>query len=428
MVIDLNDIESFEEIIIDELYDLTIEDNSNYFLSTNTKSILVHNSSKTQDAFHLIETFCDHNRDKPLKIGIFRNTLKDCREKTYDDFKKFLKQIRGIYNVDNARGELSSPTYNLYGSTIEFRGLDDETEQKGYDIVFINETLEVESETKIIGLIMRCTKLCIFDWNPKYTQHWVFEWENRPFVYFTKTTYKNNKHLEKSIVTFIESRSPWNLEDLYLPKNERRPNIENVKNKTCDEWWFEVYGMGIRANRDGLIFPNVTWINSFPNDSELDVFGYGLDFGFTQDPSAFVKVGLKENKEGKSDLYLDLKIYEPTANADVLFDMIKLIEPNYENYNVWADCSAPLMIGDLRRFGMNIYAVTDKSIMYGIDLMNRFNIHIVYSPEFKKEQENYCYRTIHGIAVNEPIDKFNHAFDASRYFCLSELRRYHINN
>jgi len=54
--------------------------------------------------------------------------------------------------------------------------------------------------------------------------------------------------------------------------------------------------------------------------------------------------------------------------------------------------------------------------------MKRFNIHIVRSKNFKKEQENYMYRVIHGIKVNEPIDKYNHLWDASGYACQHELR------
>jgi len=430
MEIKLEDIASVEEINRDIVYDISVQDNHNYFLDCDC-DILVHNSSKTMDAFHFIYMFCDQNRATPLKVGIFRNTLKDCREKTYDDFKTFLgEKILNVYNPNNARRELTSPDYNLFGSSVEFRGLDEETEQKGYDIVFVNEALEISNERKIDGLKMRCRKLMLFDWNPKLTQHWIFKYEGRPNIFFTKTTYKNNKHLEKSIIAEIESKSPWMLEDLHLPEDERRPHLENIKNNTVDEWYFKVYGMGIRANRDGLVFPNVTWIDKFPDN--LDKIGFGLDFGYTQDPSAFVKVGLEEIKTPgkKSNIYLELRIYEPTKEATILFNKINLVEPNIKDYRIWADSADPLMISDLRRMKLNIRAVekTKGSIVYGCDLMNRFNIHIVECKEFKAEQENYAYKTIHGIQVNEPIDNFNHAWDASRYFVLSELRRFYLNS
>lgn len=374
-------------------------------------------SSKTWDAFHFIVTFCDHNRnsDKPLEIYILRKTLTECRDKTFEEFKKVL-QIIGIYDRE-CHTSFPKPNYNLWGNIIKFRGLDDEKDSEGYpsDITFVNEMLEIENESLIAGIKMRCRKLFMGDWNPKFTQHWAFEYEGRPDTYFSKTTYKNNKHLEKSVVKEIQSYDP-NIE-------------ENVKNGTADEWRHKVYGKGERANRDGLVFPNVTWIDKYP-ETGLDKELYGLDFGYTQDPSALVKVGFKAIKtEGKkSNLYLQLKLYQPTKDVDLLINAIKAVEPNIKDYRVWADSADPLMIADLRRMGLSIFAVNKfkGSITYGIDLINRFNIHIVYDADFKKEQENYCYKTIHGIATNEPIDKHNHAMDATRYPVISELRRFYI--
>ena len=115
-------------------------------------------SGKTCDTADLIFTFCDHNRNRkmPLEIGVFRNTLKDCREKTYEmDFKKQM-QRSGIYQQANILKENMAPEVNLWGNKISFRGLDDMTEAPTYDIVFVNELLEVDSYEKIRGLFGRC--------------------------------------------------------------------------------------------------------------------------------------------------------------------------------------------------------------------------------------------------------------------------------
>lgn len=387
-------------------------------------------AGKTIDAFHLIETFCSHAKTQ-LSIGIFRNTLKDSREKTYDDFKKYLKKIRGIYNPENARRELTSPDYNLYGSSIEFRGLDEETEQKGYDIVFVNEAMEIDSEIKIEGLKTRCRKMMIFDWNPKYTIHWIFNWENRPNVYFTKTTYKNNKHLEKSIVAEIESKSPWNLNDLHLPKNKRRKNEINYQNNTVDEWHFEVYGIGIRSNRAGLVFPNVTWIDKLPTD--VDKYFYGIDFGNT--------TGIFAMSEGcckGENIYFSTPVYGSFATSEeITADKDSGIKKFYTALKTWAvneskasnelvfvcDCAQPHYISDL-----NIYALNDGfkwqflpvkkfpgCIVWRIDKIKQFNIHLVEKKHTKHEQENYSYININGIQLSEPEHKHNHGFDAMGY-------------
>jgi hypothetical protein len=386
-------------------------------------------SSKTQDAFHLIEVFCDHNRKTPLKIGVFRNTLKDCREKTFDDFKTFLVKIRGIYDPNNSRGELSSPTYNLYGSIIEFRGLEEDTEQKGYDIVFVNEALEIDTETKINGLKMRCKKLMIFDWNPKYTQHWIFSWEGRPNVYFTKTTYKNNKHLEYSIIADIESKSPWHLDDLELPKDKRRPHEENIKNKTVDEWYFEVYGMGIRANKSGLVFPNVAWIGKLPTN--INKHFYGLDFGNTTGTFAFSQGCYNDN-----GIHLDCPIYGSFATQqDIALDSNSGLKNFWNTLKLWidneglkeiemlviCDSAKPNYITDLNNWSDNEgYSIKfapckkfNGCVTWRIDVAKRHQISLVNRPHIKIEQENYAYNVIHGISTNEPKHSHNHFFDAA---------------
>jgi phage terminase large subunit len=95
---------------------------------------------------------------------------------------------------------------------------------------------------------------------------------------------------------------------------------------------------------------------------------------------------------------------------------------------IHADSAAPLMIGDLRRAKFQIFACPKPhgSIVYGIDLLYRFNIHIVNNVNAKKEQENYMWRTIQGIKVNEPVDAYNHFWDAVRYAAFMELRQYAI--
>ena len=268
-------------------------------------------SSKTWDTIHLIVAFCDQHRykDIPLKIAFFRNTLKDCRDKLYEeDFKLCLKTI-GIYDKANARKENQSPEYNLWGNDIFFRGLDEATEQPTYDIVFINEALEVNSYGKVAGLFFRCRKLVIMDWNPKFTAHWCFDLEGQPLTFFSKTTYLNNPKLAPEIIENIQRYSPWHLDDLHLPETQRRPHEQNIANKTANRFYFLVYGMGMRGAMEGLIFEDVKWIDQLPD--QFDKEFYGLDFGFTSDPSAFVKCRFKKNsdKNQKSDLFLELKLY-----------------------------------------------------------------------------------------------------------------------
>jgi PBSX family phage terminase large subunit len=245
--IELSDIESYRYVDEDVVYDLSIQDNHNYYIDAGNKDVLVHNSGKTFDTFALLVAICSHNINKHLDIYILRDTLTNCKDKTLPDFLKYL-QICEIYDPA-CYSNPQKPNYELFGNTIKFRGLDDEKNTEGYpsDILFINEVLETK-KAKVDGLLMRCRKLVIFDWNPKFTKHWIFDFEKRPNVLWTHSTYKDNKYLEKSVVQEIESYNP--------------AIKENVKNGTANLFRWKVYGLGVRTDQEGNVF----------NDSELQKY------------------------------------------------------------------------------------------------------------------------------------------------------------
>ena len=385
-------------------------------------------SSKTMDAFHFIYLFCNQNPNAGLKIACFRNTLKDARETLYKkDFKDFICKHVQDFKPECALRENSSPEYTCYGNLIEFKGLDENVEHPAYDIAFFNEILETDSESSVIGIIARLKKCAIFDWNPKYTQHWMFEWEDRTNVFFTHTTYKNNKHLNKATIAFIESRSPWHLDDLHLPKDERRPHEDNIKNKTVDEWWFEVYGMGMRANRNGLVFPNVNWVSKLPTD--VDKYFYGLDFGNTTGTFALSK-GCFYNNE----LYFDVYIYGSFATSSEIkidsdsgiknfWNLFKTTIKKDDEIFVICDSAKPQFICDLNKYAENEsytvkFAPCKKfpgCIEWRLDTIKKHRINLVERAHTKKEQENYSYLVIAGVQTNQPEHKHNHGFDAIGY-------------
>ena len=204
-------------------------------------------SSKTWSTYDLIIWICDRNRSAGLDIYMLRDTLIHCKDFTWKDFIQLLK-IDGFYDHSCLR-EYPKPYYNLFGNNIYARGMDDETAIEGYpsDILFINEVLETD-RGKVDGLKMRCRKLIIMDWNPKLSKHWVFDLEGQPNTVFFRSTYKDNKHLERTIIDEIESYDP--------------SNPVNVKNKTANLFRWRVYGLGLRSDQEGNVF-NDSQINKF---------------------------------------------------------------------------------------------------------------------------------------------------------------------
>ncbi len=356
-------------------------------------------SSKTWDFIHFVVTYCDHNRGKNKDIYFLRDSLVNCRDYLLKEVEKCFKVIGLPFNPTL----YPKPYINLWGNNIYFRGLDDEKMMEGFPshIAFVNEALDLNSLHQITGILMRCEDVFAMDWNPKYSDHWAFAFEKRPNCLFTHSTYKNNKHLPVTVVREIESYNPG--------------NPVNVENGTANEWRWKVYGCGIRASMEGLVFPDVTWINEMPED--LEEVAYGMDFGHSVSPTSICRVGLK----GKS-IYLEKLFYAPVDDPQTLADVcMKLIG---ENNHVHCDSAEPGLIADLRLKGVVALAVRKfpGSIVYGIEVMKQFKIHAVRDHDLRRELENYSWKCIQGIRLNIPIDDFNHAIDGCRYACQSEFR------
>ncbi len=331
----------------------------------------------------------------------------------------------------NYLSENAAPELKLFGNDIRFRGLDKEsTEGFPSDIVFYNESLEMNEE-RISGIQMRCRKLEIYDWNPKYTQHWCFNLEYQDNAFFTHSTYKDNSHLQKSVIANIEKYCPWHFDDLHIEdEKERRPHPTNIKNKTANKHKWLVYGEGIRSAPEGLIFQYANYIHEWPKDI---AYVYGLDFGFTNDPTALVRVG-----QDSTDIYLELLSYAPISTSAILDSFMTSIK--IERYlPITADSSDKFtaenkgtveMVKELRTLGWKITKVhKTKSVIFWLEKMQdkRINIIVNHLVEHARRcQENYMYKSVNGIKLNQPdgekrIEGFktNDFWDGARYGYMS---------
>lgn len=383
-------------------------------------------SSKTFEAFRFIVTYCDHNRSEAKDIYVFRDTLINCKDLTVKDFKRCLgREGLGIYEDKNMI-DSPKPYYKLWGQVINFRGLDKESEATKSDLLYFNELLECDKEP-YDGWVMRNENIVINDWNPKYTDHWAFALEKLPNCFFSRTTYKHNKFLPESVIKGIEAYCPWDLSDFTVkgwrvPVSERKPNLANIEAGTVDLYRWLVYGEGVRANKEGLVFPNVTWVDEFPKD--IEYISHGMDFGSAA-PTAVVKAGIKLRPK-KHDLYLQKLHYNPCANSDEVDEVLNILGLGGEDKHLWSDTDmmGKGWIADLRRKGKFIYP-TQKypgSREYWITTLSRFNIHIVKDPHFRKEQENFAYRVVDGKQLSETIKAYDHLWSASGYCVVGDFR------
>lgn len=339
-----------------------------------------------------------------IEISVVAESIPHLRRGALKDFIKIMKWMNKWHETQFNKSLL---TYQfLNGSSFEFFSADDSSKLRGArrDVLYINECNNITFES-YNELAIRTKKAVYLDFNPA-NEFWVHkELKDEPDSDFLILTYKDNEALDKSIVDQIE-------------KNR-------LKAETSSYWanWWRVYGLGEIGMLEGVIFSNWKQIDNLPKDAKL--IGIGLDFGYTNDPTAIIEI---YNYNGQRILN-ELKYQTGMLNSDIAKELPKHVP-------VYADSSEPKSIDEIKRYGITIKGVTKgkDSINYGIDVMQR-NEYLVTSNSVNliKELRAYCWDTDkQGTRLNKPIDTNNHAIDALRYHEMETLGmnsnygKYHI--
>jgi len=218
-------------------------------------------------------------------------------------------------------------------------------------------------------------------------------------------TYKDNEGLPPNVVDdFIQAR--------LKADREKHSGREGY-------WanWCKVYIDGEIGSLQGVVF-NFEIIKEIPQGAER--IGYGLDWGFSADPTALVKVC----KDG-TKLYVQELIYETgLLNSDIHSRFQSLGVPTH--VPIIADSADPKSIADLKRLGGYTITGANKgqdSIRASIAKLQEYTIYVTEdSTNLIKELRNYCYlQDDTGKSTGVPIDAYNHAIDALRYVALNLL-------
>ncbi|HLD89468.1 MAG TPA: PBSX family phage terminase large subunit [Patescibacteria group bacterium] len=345
-----------------------------------------------------------------------RNDGRTCERSVVRDFKTIMGLME-CWDSTCWNGTLKKYEWK-HGSILEFGGTSDVTKLHGpqIDILWLNEVME-QSYDAWKQLTQRTSKLRILDFNPSLTQHWVFErvmTRTGEFSY-CHTTYRDNPFLSPEQIAEIESFEP---------------TARNIARGTADEWHWTVYGLGKRGRREGVIYKLWDKVETWPDRMNCQRYGYGLDFGYSEDPTAVVECALFQH-----DLWLREVVYE--TGLLVTRNVSKPSEPSLEarleaagvdkKLRIHAESAEPESCRDLTLAGYNVVPTVKSpdSIRHGIDLLRRRRIHVwMGSQNVQIEIENYTWdrNRATGVWLPDPIDKFNHAMDAARYWALAELR------
>jgi phage terminase large subunit len=325
-------------------------------------------------------------------ISIVRKTLPALRATAMRDFFDILKE-HDLY--DERNHNKTENTYKLNDNLFEFMSLDQPQKKRGAKraFLFINEANELTLEDWI-QLSIRTERQIFIDYNPSMDEHWIFDVViPRPDCTFIKSTYLDNIQ--------------------FLPVEVVR-EIENLK--IVDENYWRIYGLGEIGQIKGLVFTNWDVVDEFPNECKW--VSYGMDFGFTNDPTVIVKVGMFGG-----EIFADELLYSRgMTHKDIIQAMEGLKIGRGDD--VIAD-NQPQSIYEIRQGGFNIRPAYKgpESVMTGIDILKRFRIKFTkHSLNLIRELKNYKWKEdAAGNTVNQPVDKFNHGVDALRYVCMDRV-------
>lgn len=347
-------------------------------------------SSKTWSVLQLLYLIAVYSK-KSLTISVISETLPHLKRGAMADWETILKDA-GAYS--EKMHNKTDHTYTIGRCKVEFFSAENSGKVTGprRDILYINECNNVPYSV-FEQADIRTRGAVFLDFNPT-NEFWVHERVltlPEQDVEFIKSTYLDNDELSPEIIRKIESR------------------------RDIDPRWWKVYGEGELGSLDGLVFPSITLIDQL---APSDRVRFGMDFGFTNDPTTLMEVRIVGD-----ELQQHEHLYRTAMTTGEIIRELKAILPYH--HKVIADSSDPRTIEEIRRAGINIYPAVKgpDSINLGLDLMRQYRQSVTKSSvNAIKERRNYSWQVDRatGKAMNRPIDGWDHTIDPVRY-ALTDL-------
>jgi len=307
--------------------------------------------------------------------------------------RDFLLIMKGLNIYQDARWNRTDNIYTFdTGSQIEFFSVDQPDKVRGArrDRLFINEANNVTFDA-FEQLEVRTKDFIFLDWNP-----------SSEFWYYTELKDKRND-IEELTLTYLDNEA---LSDDIVKSIEQRRNRKG---------WWAVFGEGKLGEVEGKIYKDWKIIDEVPHEARLE--RYGLDFGYTNDPTAIVALYYYNG-----GYIVDEITYQKGLSNKQIADILK----NEEQIMVIADSAEPKSIDEIRSYGVNITGAKKKKERFGgeqsylkwsIGLVQEQRISITKrSINIIREYRNYLWEVDkNGRVENTPEKGFDHSLDAIRY-------------
>lgn len=369
-------------------------------------------SGKSHGVFQKIVIKALKDWKKPRKILVLRKVGATVRDSVFADVQATLSYF-GILNM--CKINMSAFRIELpNGAEFIFKGMDNPEKIKsikGISDVVMEEASEFTLDD-YTQLTLRLRdkahkqKQIYLMFNPVSKANWVY---NAFFVKKPKntvvyqTTYKDNRFLDA--VT--------------------RENIEELANR--NEAYYKIYALGEFATLDKLVFPKYTKVLLNKDDLRQIPSYFGLDYGFINDPSAFMHVKIDDDRKR---LYVVEEYVKKGLTNDKIAESIKAL--GYAKEQIRADSAEKKSNQELRNLGIGRVIDVKKgagSVMQGIQYLLQYEW-IVDERCVKtiEELENYTWKKDKATNeyINEPVDSYNHCLDAIRYAIQDKITKSRI--
>ena len=335
-------------------------------------------------------------RENYKEISVVAESIPHLRRGALKDFLNILKLTN---RYDDRKFNKSTLKYEFStGSYIEFFSTDQPDRLRGArrTDLFINECNNVDFES-YQQLAVRTSGNVWLDYNPS-SLFWVDkELIGQEDTDFVTLTYKDNDSLPDTIVREIEKA--------------------RIKAKTSTYWanWWKVYGLGEIGSLEGVCIPDWKPIDKLPEEARL-LCG-GLDFGYSIDPSAYIRL----YKWNNAYIFDEVLYQKGMLNRDIS----RYLKDNVILEHIYADSAEPKSINEIRAYGHKISGVKkfNNSVVYGINLINQNEIYVTSrSKNLIKELQGYVWaKDKEGNNIQKPTGTHPDCIDAARYALMMQL-------
>lgn len=361
-------------------------------------------SSKTYSIIQFWLLYAELHKGQKKRVIVSRQKATWLTATVLNDFIKILKEYELYGTATKHQKSIGAGVITVYDTEFWFLGLDDEQRIHGMqsDAFWINEAVEANFDD-YAQLMQRCTGFAILDYNPSYDEHWIYD-----------------KLCKRERTCYMHSTM---LNNPFIPKNAKEqilsyePTEYNIQQGTADKRKWQIYGLGKRASLEGLIFENWGYCKELPKTKKR---GYGIDFGFTNDPTAIVECAFDEST---NTLYIDELCYKTQMESRDIISFFK----KKEQRRIMSESADPRLVSEIRNSGAWIFPVIKGagSIVGSISVIKGYRILVTErSVNLIKELKNYTWAFDENTKkfVNKPADgQADHLIDALRYWVMGEI-------